>query len=218
MKEKIKLIYRILIVLVSGIGLYLNFKFLTFEKGILYFTNLSNLFCMIYFLILVILMLTKKVKRTEKYYIFKGMATMAITLTMIVYNLLLSSSGVSAIFADHRLECSIVHIVVPLMVIFDYIIFGEKGHLKREYPLIWSLVLVAYQLFVTLYTIHGGTFINGATYPYPFMDIDTYGIGKVTINMIITFVFFLGYGTIVQMMDNKLGKNKQKFDKKNKKC
>ena len=204
MREKIKLIYRILIVLVSAIGLYLNFKFLTFEKGILYFTNLSNLFCMIYFLVLVILMLTKKVKRTEKYYIFKGMATMAITLTMIVYNLLLSSSGAASIFADHQFECSIVHIVVPLMVIFDYIIFGEKGHIKKEYPLIWTFVLIAYQLFVTIYTAQGGT-----TYPYPFMDIEAYGVGKVTINMIITFVFFLGYGTIVQMLDNKLGNKKK---------
>ena len=209
MKEKIKLIYRILIVIVSAIGLYLNFKFLTFEKGILYFTNLSNLFCMIYFLVLVILMITNKVKRNDTYYIFKGMVTMAITLTMIVYNLLLANSSAAGAFANHQLECNIVHVVVPLLVIFDYIIFGEKGNLKKEYPIIWSFVLVAYQLFVTIYTANGGTFIDGATYPYPFMDMEKYGAGQVTINMIVTFVFFLGYGNIVQMLDNKLGKRKK---------
>lgn len=209
MKEKIKLIYRILIVVVSAIGLYLNFRFLTFEKGILYFTNLSNLFCMIYFLVLVILMLTNKVKRNDTYYIFKGMVTMAITLTMIVYNLLLANSSAAGSFANHQFECNIVHIVVPLLVIFDYIIFGEKGNLKKEYPIIWSFVLVAYQLFVTIYTANGGTFIDGSTYPYPFMDMEKYGAGQVTINMIVTFVFFLGYGNIVQMLDNKLGKRKK---------
>jgi len=209
MKEKIKLIYRIIIVIVSAIGLYLNFKFLSFEKGILYFTNLSNLLCLIYFLVLVILMLTKKVKRDDKYYIIKGMVTMAITLTMVVYNFLLRSTEAGNIFINHQLECNLVHIVVPLLVIFDYIIFGEKGHLKKEYPLIWSLVLIAYQLFVVIYTLCGGKFINGATYPYPFMDIDTYGAGKYTISMVIAFVFFLGYGNIVQMLDNKLGEKKK---------
>ena len=209
MKEKIKLIYRIIIVIVSAIGLYLNFKFLSFEKGILYFTNLSNLLCLIYFLVLVILMLTKKVKRDDKYYIIKGMVTMAITLTMVVYNLILRSSDASLVFQGHQLECNLVHILVPLLVIFDYIIFGEKGHLKKEYPLIWSLVLIAYQLFVVIYTINGGKFINGAAYPYPFMDIDTYGAGKYIVNMVVAFVFFLGYGNIVQMLDNKLGKKKK---------
>lgn len=209
MKEKIKLIYRIIIVIVASLGLYLNFKFLTFEKGILYFTNLSNLLCLIYFLVLVILMLTKKVKRDDKYYVIKGMVTMSITLTMVVYNFLLRSTEAGNIFINHQLECNLVHIVVPLLVIFDYILFGEKGHLKKEYPLIWSLVLIAYQLFVVIYTLCGGKFINGATYPYPFMDIDTYGAGKYTISMVIAFVFFLGYGNIVQMLDNKLGEKKK---------
>lgn len=210
MKEKIKLLYRIIIVIVTAIGLYLNFKFLTFEKGMLYFTNLSNLLCLIYFTILVILMITKKTKNSDMHYIIKGMVTLAITLTMVVYNLLISSSSAASVFENHQMECNIVHIVVPLLVIFDYIIFGEKGHLKKEYPLIWSFVLIAYQLFVVIYTTNGGTFINGATYPYPFMDIDAYGVGKVTINMIVTFVFFLGYGNIVQMLDNKLGERKKK--------
>ena len=210
MKEKIKLLYRIIIVIVTAIGLYLNFKFLTFEKGILYFTNLSNLLCLIYFTVLVILMITKKTKNSDMHYIIKGMVTLAITLTMVVYNLLISSSSAASVFENHQMECNIVHIVVPLLVIFDYIIFAEKGHLKKEYPLIWSFVLVAYQLFVTIYTASGGTFIDGATYPYPFMDIEAYGVGKVTINMIVTFVFFLGYGNIVQLLDNKLGERKKK--------
>ena len=50
MKEKISLIYKILIVIVSAIALYLNFKLYSFRQGILYFTNLSNLLCFIFFL------------------------------------------------------------------------------------------------------------------------------------------------------------------------
>ena len=43
-KRKLALLYRIIIVIVSSIALFVNFKLMTFRLGILYFTNLSNLF------------------------------------------------------------------------------------------------------------------------------------------------------------------------------
>ena len=52
-KRKLALIYRIIIVIVSSIALFVNFKLMTFRLGILYFTNLSNLLCLLYFLVLV---------------------------------------------------------------------------------------------------------------------------------------------------------------------
>lgn len=206
MKEKIKLIYRIAIIIVASIALYLNFKFLGFREGIVYFTNLSNMFCLIYFTVLVILMLTKKLKRNDTYYIFKGMVTMAITITMFVYNMLLSSSDGMGVFKGHGLECNLVHLVVPLMVILDYLIFGEKGKLKKEYPFIWSFILVAYQIFVLIYVLLGGTFMDGSIYPYFYMDVSKYGTFRVLINCSIIYTFFVGYGSIVQIIDNKLGK------------
>lgn len=208
MKETIKLIYRFLIVIVSAIALYLNFELLGFKEGIIYFTNLSNLLCFIYFTILIIMTLLKKVKRNDAYYIIKGMVTMAITITMFIYNILLTSNGMS-VFKGHELECNLVHLVVPLMVILDYIIFGEKGNLKKEYPIIWSLVLISYQFFILIYALLGGTFMDGMSYPYFFMDINKFGTIGVLINLLIIYIFFVGYGTIVQKIDNWLGKRKK---------
>lgn len=210
MKEKIKLIYRILIVIVSSVALYLNFKLFGFKEGIIYFTNLSNLICLIYFTVLIIMTIRKKVKRNDTYYIFKGMVTMAITITMFIYNILLSSNDGMGAFTNHMLECNLVHLVVPLMVILDYIIFGEKGHLKKEYPIIWSSVLILYQLFVIIYVLLGGTFMNGLTYPYFYMDIEKYGTIGVLFNLLVIYIFFVGYGTIVQIIDNKLGKRRKR--------
>lgn len=207
MKEKIKLIYRTLIVIVSAIALYLNFKLLGFKEGIIYFTNLSNLLCFVYFTVLIIMTLLKKVKRNDTYYIIKGMVTMAITITMFIYNILLSSNGMG-VFKGHELECNLVHLVVPLMVILDYIIFGEKGNLKKEYPVIWSLVLILYIIFVLIYALLGGTFLNGLPYPYFFMDINKFGTIGVVFNLLIVYIFFVGFGTLVQKIDNWLGKNK----------
>ena len=61
-KRKLALLYRIIIVIVSSIALFVNFKLMTFRLGILYFTNLSNLLCLLYFLVLVIEMILGKDK------------------------------------------------------------------------------------------------------------------------------------------------------------
>ena len=46
----------------------------------------------------------------------------------------------------------------------------------------------------------------GSDVPYPYMDISKNGIWTVILNCVLVYVFFVGYGTIVQTLDNKLGK------------
>ncbi len=209
MKDKLSLLFKIIIVVVSGVGLYLNFKLLSFQKSIIYFTIQSNLLCFIFFLTIVILTMTHKLKKGNLYYILKGMVTMAITITMFVYQLLLSSDGGMGAYTGHALECNFVHLYVPLLVIFDYIIFGTKGHLKKSYPFYWSFILIAYTLFDIIYVAFGGRFVGNTTYPYFYMNVDQYGIIGTFINCIMIYIFFIGYGVIVQTIDYKLAKSKQ---------
>lgn len=209
MKNKLDLLFKIIIVVVSGIGLYLNINMSSFKESIIYFTIQSNLLCFIFYFITVILMLTKKLKKNDLYYILKGMVTMGITITMFVYQLALSSDGGMGAYIGHDLECNFVHLYTPLLIIFDYIIFGEKGHLKKNYPFIWSWILIAYTLFNIIYVLLGGTFFGGLKYPYSYMNVEELGLVRVFINCLVIYVFFVGYGSIVQWLDNKLG-DKQK--------
>lgn len=209
MKNKLSLIYKILIVIVSFIALYLNFKLIPLEKNILYFTIQSNIFCFIFFFIIVILRLLKKEKKNNIYYIIKGMVTMSITITMFVFQMVISTNGLG-IYDGHLLECYLVHIVVPLLVIFDYIIFGEKGNLKKSYPFIWSFILIFYSIFSFIYTLFGGTYINGAKYPYFYMDTDVYGMIGVLRNCLIVYVGFILYGILIQKLDNRLSLENKK--------
>ena len=204
MKEKLSLLFKIIIVIVSGIGLYLNFNLLSFRNSIIYFTIQSNLLCFIYFLALVILTIIKKLKKNDFYYISKGMVTMAITITFIVYHFVLVPEGGLDAYVGHELENNFVHLFTPLLVIFDYIIFGEKGHLKKSYPFIWNFVLVAYVIFNVVYVLIGGRFANGSCYPYPCMNIDNLGLIRTSINCLIIYVAFLVYGYIVLWLDNKI--------------
>ena len=202
-KDKLSLIYKMIIVLVSFIALYLNFKFISVKVGIVYFTYLSNISCFIYYLVLVIRILLNKYKENKYHYISKGMVTMALTLTMVVYNCVLAEGNL--IYLNHELECYLVHLVIPLLVIFDYIIFGKKGNLKREYPFIWSITLFIYQIIITIYSFLGGKFIDGADFPYRYMDTALFGNWGVLLNYVLIFVLFIVYGMLVVAIDNYVG-------------
>lgn len=205
MKNKLSLIYKILILIVTGIGLFLNFKFLTFKTAIAYFTIQSNLLCFIFYLICLILYIFKKLKKNEFYYIMKGMATMAITLTMVVYYGVINTHGVTG-YEGHLIECLFVHLFTPLLVIFDYIIFDEKGNLKLSYPFIWSSLLIIYVLFSELYSKLGNIYVNGKKYAYFFLDTVKYGESGVIINLLLILVSFIVFGLVVSCIDERLKK------------
>lgn len=207
MKKKLSLFYKMLIVLASGIGLYLNFKAFTIKGSLIYYTIQSNLMCFLFYLAIVILYLCRKLKKNNTYYILKGLVTMAITITFFVYWIIISSSMDA--YIGHELACIFVHFIVPLLVISDYIIFGEKGNLKKNYPYIWSLTLISYVIFDIIYVSQGGTFQDGTIYPYFYMNIDQYGLLQVGINCLVIYIFFVIYGILVQKADNKLGNNKK---------
>ena len=205
MKEKLSLLYKIIIIIACGFGIYLNFKAFTIGGAIIYYTVQSNVMCFVFYLVTVILKIAGKLKKNSNYYILKGMVTMAITVTMVVFQFVITDSGMTA-YAGNELASIMAHIVVPLLVMSDYVIFGEKGNLKRNYPFIWSATLVFYVIFDFVYVALGGRFGDGSIYPYLYMNIEVNGLLKVIISCITIFILFIGYGTIIQTIDQKLGK------------
>lgn len=204
LKTKLSFQFKILILVVCGIGLYLNFKIAPFNKMILYFTILSNLSCFIFYFVCTILKLSNKLKKNNIYYILKGMVTMAITVTMFVYWMLVASNTGMSLYSDHEIACRFVHLYTPILIIIDYLIFSEKGNLKISYPIIWSSVLALYGIFTILYCVFGGTYINGMKYPYEYMNVDNLGLFKTIINCFILFICYLIYGFAVCFFDKNI--------------
>lgn len=201
MKDKLEWLYKLIIVLVSGIGVYLNFKIFTVKGAIIYYTVQSNLLCFVFYLAIVILMMSGKLKKDKVYYIFKGLVTMAIVITMIVYQLFLANTGA---YDGHEFTSAIVHLIVPSLVIFDYLIFAEKGNLKKNDPYIWSLSLVAYFVFYKVYTIMGGKFNDAGTCPYFFLSVDEMGYIGVIFSCLIIYIVFILFGKLVCFLDKRL--------------
>lgn len=208
MKKNVSVIYKLLVLLSLGIGLYLNFKFISFKSGVVYFTLQSNILCFVFYVFLIVYLLMygnyKKFNYdNNKYIILRGLIAANITLTMVIYTFLELTNNVS-VYDGHLIECLFVHYISPIMIILDYILFDKKGKMKWHYPLIWGIVPILYGIFNIIYTLSGGSFVEGK-YAYAFFDVDRFGLGGVIINGILISVIFLMINCVVVYFDRKAG-------------
>lgn len=177
----------------------MNYKILYLNNMFLYFTILSNMCVFIFYLISFILYFANKLKDNKLYYIIKGMITVDITLTMAVYNFVLTSG---TLYQEHVFAGMFVHLITPTLVILDYIMFGKKGHLKYSYPIYWSISLIIYTLVCWLYGFYGGVFADGNSYPYFYMNFNEFGLLGVIKNCMIVYMIYLIYSYIIVWLDN----------------
>jgi hypothetical protein len=137
-----------------------------------------------------------------------GVVTMSITTTMLVYCVLLAPmsftmGGPADVF---ELTNLLLHVVVPLLAIGDYLLFGPKGSFRGYDPLLWALVPFAYLLFAFVRAEVGGPLSVGGQYPYPFMDVDALGWATVAVNLVFITVALevVAYG--IWWLDRVLGR------------
>lgn len=205
--SKVQLIYKLLIVISSAIGLFLNFRLAPVSDMLLYFTTISNLGIFIFYLVSFILYAFNKLKDNKAYYIIKGMLTVNITLTLAVYNFVITGGE---LYDNNMLACSFVHLITPGLVIVDYILFGKKGNLKYSYPWIWSLSIILYTVMCCVYVALGGVFADGNSYPYPYMNYKQYGYLGVAFNCSLIYAIYMLYCYLIVFLDKLSAKENRK--------
>ena len=187
-----KIIYKLIIII---LGLFAVISgLITADKKIdietlYYFTYQSNILVIVYFIIDIIYLIKKQKIFMPR---LKGTITMSITVTFLIYHFLLSGGY------DNRadiIRSTILHYIVPIMTIADYILFDKKGIYKNIDPILWLIIPLIYFLFIFIRAKLGGELSNGSYYPYFFIDINKYGIKTVLKNaLFITIAFtILGY-------------------------
>jgi len=130
---------------------------------------------------------------------------MAITVTMLIYLVVL----VPARFADgdsdiFSLTDNLIHIITPLLVIVDWLIFVPKGAFRWVDPLLWTLIPYAYLVWAFVYGALGGEFTPGQKYPYPFMDVDVLGVGGVAQWIVALTLALIVVGLVFVVIDRTL--------------
>ena len=142
----------------------------------------------------------------------KGAITLAITITFLIYHFLLSSSdfAMSEPYKGYFISSILLHYIIPIMVIIDFIIFDKKGVYTKKDPFIWLLIPSVYFIFSIIRASIGDPFSDGSRYPYFFIDIDKYSSETILINLILLAIGFLIIGYSIYFIDNKFSRSNNK--------
>ena len=176
------------------------------------FTNVSNLFTWLYFVLAVIWLVVHRsdddavtFAPTAKY-----TATISLLVTMLIAHFMLFD----AMFKDGQLVWHLValHYVVPIMTLLDWLLFDKKGHMPVWGPFAWLSLVVVYLAVVMIGAGPLGLFLGGGTtadisrYPYTFLDPAISGVGGVAMFCGVMLVAFIVLGFVLFGIDRLLGR------------
>lgn len=213
MKMWISLVSKIIIVLASATGIFLVVSEVTYSyvggwKGLLYFTNQSNIWIGIVCLIGIILIILEKIKNKriirKWMYIVKLVFTVSISLTGIVYCLLLAPVMPNNPWS---ITSVLTHIVVPLFSIVDFFVYDCEQKYKYWHA-VYALIPPLYYLgFSSIGFVLKWDFGMGVNYPYFFLDwsapVGVFGISRELPHYIGTFyclLLFWGWRCYIFML------------------
>ncbi|MEO6851234.1 MAG: Pr6Pr family membrane protein, partial [Mucilaginibacter sp.] len=131
-----------------------------------FFTILTNLLIAVCTIVLVI----KPASYWGKFFSRPSTLTaIAVSITIVgaVYNIILRSLWKPQGF--QRLVDELLHLVIPVLFIIFWVVFVPKGLLKWRNILLWMVYPLVYLLIVIVRGMFSGY------YPYPFLDINTFG-------------------------------------------
>ncbi len=201
-----------IIAVLTSLGLF-NGKFNS--NFYVYYTNLSNYICFgLMFVILAKTIISFKknaegcCNTTPK---FNFLCVILILVTLLVYNILLAKDN-SAFEYFTSLNNLLMHLILPIMFILNWVIFYEHRKLKWYFPLLSLIMPLIYICFILI----RAAILKGSgaiLYPYFFLNADKLGWGGFFMWVSILIVIFLFIGYILYFLDN-IAYFKQKFKMK----
>ena len=175
-----------------------------------HFTNLSNYLCI--GIVFAELIQTAK-KKTDSYVsvapFLKFIGVLAILLTFLVFNFLLAGQPDRDPQANWRVSSISFHVILPIMYVFDWMLFYEHKKVRWFYPLASVIFPLVYVVFIYVRAaILGFNPDVPYIYPYFFLNLETQGIAGVARWVAILFVGFIALGYVFYGID-KLIKSKR---------
>ena len=206
MKLTLSLLFKVLIFSLSTLGVYLTVKEAIHPvEALSYFTTIINIVTAFLFgLFIVEIALRKNPSPLMRF--FKQSLMVYLILTMVVYSFILIPYIVEEqinyqIFSGKDL---IIHYVIPLAVLMDYVWFNEKGKLRPFYIFANLFNIVVYVAYLILYVWVGGRFHSGnniSLYPYFFLNIEELGLFPVLWIALGFFGVVVFVGWVIYMID-----------------
>jgi hypothetical protein len=152
-----------------------------------FFTVQSNIFiiamALIFLINEIVLLITKKSFINQTLLFIKYVATVAITVTFLVFFTMLAPlMGVDYLLSFNNFS---LHAIVPILAIVDFIFFDTDINLTYSNSLLATIAPISYVLFVYIGACFKLQYGENLYYPYFFLDFETNG-----------FLFEKGFGII----------------------
>lgn len=176
------------------------------QEFICFFTNISNLVVIIYFWCDIYAIARGRDAQDPIAPKVKYAFMLGVTVTCLVAHFMLDGGMVfkDGVFQPMML---ILHYIVPIGTVLDWLLFDYKGKMTKIDPLTWPIFPLCYLVYtvilVEVFHIYGHT---TSRWPYPFIDVDLNGIPHVIITCIIMLIFFVALGYVYYAIDHALAK------------
>ena len=162
-----------------------------------FFTIQSNLIAVAVFLVGAARRTTEPARGWE---VVRGAAVVYMTVTLVVYALLLSGTNVDT---PTSWVNTVVHQLMPIAVIADWLIDPPRRQISFRDSLVW----LVYPLAWTAYTLIRGLIVDW--YPYPFLDPANGGYGMVASYVIGILIFGAVLCWVVATVGTMLGRRRE---------
>ncbi len=189
-----------------------------------YFTMLSNLFLGIINAIFLYIEIKNVKNIPSRLHIMRLLAVVFITITFVVYNIILAPTyerGILASLAEDNYGSLAFHIISPIFAIIDFFVTNYDYKYKTKDAIYAVLLPIIYEIYIVILGLCGVTWKPGAVEmkaPYNFInfyapcgwfgfDLDnvneaTLGIGVFYIILIFIIVFYLLARLMISIKNN----------------
>ncbi len=180
MRKKISITFKILISILSILGIVLSFVragadgYSHWSKRLLYFTSQSNIWIGALSLAMLVYTLKNRggadtrVKNTL--YMLKYVFTVSITVTCLIFCAVLAPGAANDNYNAWTLPSLITHVIVPTLSIADLFVDGYKITVKRRHIFYTAIPPFLYMIFSTVLYFLKVDFGRGDPFPYFFLN------------------------------------------------
>jgi hypothetical protein len=173
-----------------------------------YYTNWSNYICMG----LMAVSLVRTARRSGTQHddkqvapTFKFLCVIMILVTFFVYNILLTSGKTAGEYFG-SLSNLLLHVILPILFVADWVLFYERGKLTWYHPLLCVVMPLIYVTFILI----RGAILRGATntvlYPYFFLNVAKLGLGGTLLWVLALVAVFVALGYLLLLFDRFAGR------------
>lgn len=132
---------------------------------------------------------------------------LGIMVTCLVAATMLPNFGL--VFVDGKFYWTmlVMHFLVPLGLVADWLLFDKKGIMTKYEPPTWVLFPLAYLAYIVICVECFGVWAQETTrWPYPFLNFDANGVPATLLTCLGLLVFFMLFGYALVWVDHKLAK------------